>query len=105
MTKTCPGDILKVAQSVRAKYPKGANKNKCLDANNEIFEALTPLGFNCSIQFGCFNGLPHSWVEVWLNGEAMLLDVTADQFGDYPSIWWTPMNDDRGEYVYDENPD
>ncbi len=94
--------ILEVARAVRDKYPKGENKGKCIQASDEICGTLYGLGFHhCSIQFGHFNGQPHSWVEAVVDGCTMLLDVTADQFGDYPAVWWTRMNGDRVEYVYD----
>jgi hypothetical protein len=96
----CEEDVLATASSVRAKYPKGRNKGRCLDACNEIFEALYAKGYNVSIQFGWLDSQIHSWVEVWFDGRKRLLDVTADQFGEYPPILWA-TSEECPLYVYD----
>ena len=94
--------ILSVARQVRAKFPKGKNKGSCLTASHELMEKLLDHGFNASIQFGWFDGKDHSWTEVMVPGEQRmrLLDITVDQFGDYPAILWSTPKE-HPEYVYD----
>lgn len=95
-----PRAIYLVARAVRRKYPNGTSVGKCVVASGEIADKLLDLGFSVSRLHGDFNGKAHSWVEVHFGGKRMLLDVTADQFGKYPAIWWSLRNN-RSEYTYD----
>lgn len=91
---------LNIAAKVREKYPRGHNKDRCFDACSDLVEAMENMPFDCSIQFGWFNGHTHSWVEVWKDSPPTILDVTADQFGDFPEIIWGSP-EDWTQYEYD----
>ena len=96
-----PDDVKTVAESVRAKYEVGRTKGKCLDAASEIINGLGGVGskYNPSVQFGAFKGKTHMWNELIVDGQRVRLDVTVDQFGDYPTILWELP--DRKEYKYE----
>jgi len=92
--------VLEIAESVRAEYCTN-NEGKCLDAASELCQRLQQQSISCAVQFGTFNKQKHAWLDVWTEQGVKLLDVTADQFGDYPPIIFGPMSN-FPEYGWDE---
>lgn len=93
--------ILETAELVQSRYCT-SNKGRCLDAANELCERLSRSGVQCAVQFGTFNQQKHAWLDIWTEDGIKLLDVTADQFGDYPPIIFGKMSD-FPEYGWDED--
>ena len=79
--------ILGIAEFLRnTKYTSPSGK--CVDASIELQQALFALGIKCKKVGGTFDGLGHTWLLVWISSKsrAKILDITLDQFGDYPKI-------------------
>lgn len=96
-----PDAIRALATAIRRRYPYGKNKDRCLDAAWELNNQI-PRKYFPSVQFGAVNGNPHCWVECFVNGHQMVLDITVDQFGRrFPAILWGKIAN-HPEYTYDE---
>jgi hypothetical protein len=79
-----PDWMLQAAKKVNLQFED--TKGKCLVIANQLVEELESKGVTCAVQFGTFNGERHAWVDVWTQDGVWLLDASADQFGDYPSV-------------------
>ena len=101
--------VLDIAERAR-KYAivNGGPAGLCFDSSCFIVEEFDKIEdngeyFGSQIMHGSVNSQPHSWVELSLPGEyeIRLLDVTLDQFGDYPEIVWSTP-EEWPIYKYDE---
>lgn len=86
-------------------YPNGEdNTGQCMKASIELEESLETLHNSLSParQTGYikYQGKwwKHCWVNLYINGESYLLDVTADQF-DYPGFILSPFKEQRENYL------
>ena len=95
--------ILKVAEEISADYGKNCS-GECLSATNDLFKELSLKGITCFPQFGTFNGERHAWLDIWIGGNVMLLDVTLSQFGEYPAVLLSYMSR-HPEYGWDPDYD
>jgi len=76
------------------KEMKDTNKIKptfCEHISQKMSSDLNILNINHSIAYGSFDENPHVWIE-FEDGE-LILDITADQFGDFPKIWFPADNE------------
>jgi len=82
-----PKDILSAAQQVRRAILKqngGVSHNMCDIASSRLCKRLKMLGYRPKYVEGLFDNECHCWVRVLSH----ILDVTADQFGDFPTVLW-----------------
>lgn len=82
-----PKDILSVARQVRRRCLKqngGVSQNMCDIAATRLCQRLKTLGYRPKYFEGYFGTECHCWVRVC----GHILDVTADQFGDFPAVVW-----------------
>ena len=84
--------IMKIAELVKQKIDEECKINSsksefCEHASNIISDMLIEEEIEHRIMYGLFDcdeRKSHVWIEI----AEEILDVTADQFGDYPNIWY-----------------
>lgn len=106
-------EILDIAEAVRgalrAEYPANRNLQDCgKAASTAIFALLVVKDYDVFPQQGEVSRqgdvYPHHWVELYLDGEAFVLDVTYGQFcsgsGEVPEVIFLPADEAAEEYGY-----
>jgi len=95
-------DVLEIATRFKnSVYPSCETQGECINASVELANLLVDAEFNASPVSGTFNGEGHTWISVFIDDEEWYLDITADQFGSYPSIILCLLKDLDAEIVFD----
>ncbi len=84
---------------------KGNNSGACLLAADELIRYMKPFHIRCiSVQFGTYNEKNHAWLEVWdkVSDKYVIIDPTADQFGDDIPEVVVGFMEDLPQYAYEE---
>ena len=76
--------IVDIAKEVRGMIGENS-KNQCDVASDLISNRLEIANIPHQITSGWFNFEGHTWIEFGYGD--VILDITADQFGNYPKIW------------------
>ena len=82
--------IKKIARDFRNKEIPNCSTDCCEDASDMLGQLLKKKcpELELNAVWGTFNSKAHCWLETI---DGAILDVTADQFGKYPRIWF-PAN-------------
>jgi|SRR5262249_27873270 len=100
-------DIMQIATALRVVAEVYIGQHKCLERSCRGFciavslalqAVLEKNGYRSRVIRGRFEGRGHAWVET----QDKIVDITLDQFGDYPRVCVVGISDTRYSEVTDD---
>lgn len=86
-----------IAQRVRQNEVGAFSAGKCKKASKRLCEEYQKAGIDCEYWYGYFWGHEHAVVIL----DGVVVDITADQFGEFPEVFLTWYNEDDEDAPYE----